>query len=147
MAVTAKAYGKLGTHLLAGDIDWATDTFKLALCTSAYAPNQGTDEFFSDVTNEIAAGGGYPAGGFTITGESLSYDSGTREQRQDAADVSVAALTPASPYRYAVLYKDAGTPATSPLIGYINFGSDQDPAGLPFAVQWSTLGIWFTQAV
>lgn len=147
MAITGKIYGKLGAHILAGDIDWTLDTFRLALATSSYAVSQANDEFFSDVTNEIAAGGGYSAGGFTLAGESTSYDSGTREQRQDATDVSVGALTPSSPYRYAILYKDTGVPATSPLIGYLNFGADQDPAGLPFAVQWAATGVWFTQAV
>lgn len=147
MAVSTKVYGHLGAHLAAGDLDWAADTIKLALTTSAYAVSQGGDEFFSSVTNEIAAGGGYVAGGFTLTGAALSYDAGTREERFDADDLSVAALTPASPFRYGVVYKDTGVPGTSILIAYLNFGADQDPAGLPFAIQWPTTGVWYAQAV
>lgn len=146
MAVTIKVYGHLGFHLQAGDLTWTSDTIKLALTTSTYAVSQGNDEFFSDVTNEIAGGGGYTAGGFTLTGASLSYDATTREERFDADDFSVGALTPASPFRYGVIYADSGSPASSILIAYLNFGADQNPAGLPFAIQWATTGVWYAQA-
>lgn len=146
MAVTVKVYGKGVTHLDNGDVNWASDTIKLALCTSSYTPNQGTHEFFSDVTNEIAAGGGYSSGGFSLSGKARSYDSTTREDRFDADDLSVAALTPASPFRYGIVYKSTGTAGTSELLAYINFGADQDPAGLPFAIQWAATGVFYGQA-
>lgn len=143
MAATIKVFGKAGTHLQAGDIDWTSDTVKLALTTSSYTPNQGTHEFFSDVTNEIAGGGGYTAGGFTLSGKALSYDSTTREERFDADDFSVGALTPASPFRYGIIYD---TTASDALLAYINFGADQDPGGLPFAIQWAATGVFYMQA-
>lgn len=148
MAVTTKVYGKAVTHLDNGDVDWAGDTVKLALVTSAYTPNQGTDEFWLDANaHEIPAGGGYSTGGFSLAGKSRSYDSGTREDRFDATDLSVAALTPASPFRYAVIYDATpGTAATDWLLAYVNFGADQDPAGLPFAIQWAGTGIFYGQA-
>lgn len=146
MAVTIKVYGHVGGHLQAGDIDWVGDTIKLALTTSSYAVSQGNDEFFDDVTGEIAGSGGYTSGGFTLTGAALTYDATTREERFDADDFSVGALTPASPFRYGVIYDDSGTPATSILLAYINFGADQDPAGLPFAIQWAATGVWYAQA-
>ncbi len=144
--MTVKCYGKISGHIQSGGLTWASDTIKLALATSSYAVNQATDEFFSDVTNEIAAGGGYSAGGFTLTTIAPAYDSGTREERFDADDVSVSALTPASPFRYGIVYKSTGTPSTSSLIAYLNFGADQDPAGLPFAIQWAATGVFYMQA-
>lgn len=146
MAATIKCYGHAGVHLPAGDVDWVGDTIKMALTTSSYAVNQGTNEFFSDVTNEIAAGGGYSSGGFSLSGMALSYDSATREERFTADDFSVGALTPASPFRYAVIYDSTGTPSTSILLAYINFGADQNPGGLPFAIQWATTGVFYIQA-
>ena len=148
MAVTTKVYGKAGEHIQAGDIDWVGDTIKAALVTSAYTPNQGTDEFWSDAdAHEIAGTGGYTTGGFTLAGASTSYDSATRESRYDANDVSVAALTPSAPFRYMIVYDASpGSAGTDQLLAYINFGADQDPAGLPFAVQWAATGVFYMQA-
>lgn len=146
MAVTVKAYGHACAHVAQGNLVWATDTMKLALCTSAYTPDQGNNEFFTDLTNELAASGGYTAGGFALSGKSASYDATTREYRFDAADFSVAALTPSSPFRYGIVYKDTGTPGTSWLLCYLNFGADQDPGGLPFAIQWAATGVCYLVA-
>ena len=146
MAATIKVYGHVGVHLRNGDIAWDTDTIKMSLHTSAYAVNQGNDEFFSAVTNEIAAGGGYTAGGFALSGLSRTYDATTREERFIASNFSVAALTPASAFRYGVIYKSTGVAGTLILIAYINFGADQNPGGLPFAIQWAASGVWYAQA-
>jgi len=147
MAITTKVYGKATSHIEAGDIDWAGDTIKAALVTSAYTPVQGTDEFWSDAdTHEIAGSGGYTTGGFTLTGNANSYDSTTREERYDADNVVSLGLTPSAPFRYMVVYKDTGTAGTSILIAYVNFGADEDPAGDPFAVQWPTTGVFYMQA-
>ncbi len=126
---------------------WSSDTIKLALATSAYAVNQATDEFFSDVTNELTTAGGYTAGGIALTTIAPAYDSGTREERFDANDVSLSALTPSSPFRYGIVYDATpGSPSTDMLIAYLNFGADQDPAGLPFAIQWAATGVFYMQA-
>lgn len=147
MAATVKVYGEAGKHLAQGNINWVSDTIKLAFTTSAYAVDQGNDEFFSSVTNELTTGGGYTAGGFTLTGKAVSYDATTREYRFDADDINIAALTPSSPFRYGVVYDATpGSAATDILIAYINFGADQSPAGLPFPIQWPGTGVWYTQA-
>ncbi len=147
MAATIKCYGNAGKHIANGDLDWAGDVIKLALCTTAYTPNQGTDEFFSAISGEIAGTGGYTTGGFTLSGCARSYDSGTREERYDANDVSSAALTPSAAFRYGIVYDSSpGSAGTDFLLAYINFGADQDPAGLPFAIQWATTGVFYIQA-
>lgn len=146
MAASVKVYGLAGKHLAQGDITWATDTIDLAFTTVSYAVDQDNDEFFSSVTNELTTGGGYTAGGYSLAGKSVSYDPTTREYRFDANDVNIAALTPSSPFRYGVIYKNTGVPGTSILLAYINFGADQNPAGLPFPIQWPGTGVWYTQA-
>lgn len=147
MAATIKVYGHTGVHLRNGDIDWDSDTIMMSLHTSSYAVSQGSDEFYSDLTNELTTAGGYTVGGFALSGMSRTYDATTREERFIASNFSVGALTPSSAFRYAVIYKSTGTPSTSILIAYINFGADQNPAGLPFAIQWASTGVWYTQAV
>jgi hypothetical protein len=90
---TAAVYGN---HLLgqysataARRVDWVTDTIKCTLHTATYAPNQDTHTFASDLTNELATGGGYTAGGVTLASKTTAYDSATNQTRLDAADVSV----------------------------------------------------------
>lgn len=146
MAASAKCYGEAGKHLAQGDIAWATDTNKLALCTSGYTPDQGNDEFYSDLIDELLGTGGYTVGGFTLTGCAVSYDPTTREYRFDADDVNIAALTPSSPFRSGIVYKDTGVAGTSILLAYINFGTDQNPGGLPFPIQWAATGVFYIQA-
>jgi hypothetical protein len=146
VAATIKCYGHAGVHIAQGDVDWPGDTIKLALTTSAYTVSQANDEFFDDVTSELAGSGGYTSGGFTLTGMTNTYDATTREERYIADNFSVGALTPSAPFRYGVVYDDSGTPSTSILLAYINFGADQNPAGLPFAIQWAATGVFYIQA-
>lgn len=147
MAVTTKVYGNAAKHIQAGDINWTSDTIKAALVTSSYTPNQGTDEFWTTPkTNEIAGSGGYTTRGSTLGTKSVTYDSATREARYIAANISYSALTPSAAFRYLVVFKDTGTDGTSILLAYIDFGADQNPAGLPFAVQWATTGVFYMQA-
>jgi len=134
------------SHIYGGGINWTSDTIKLALTTSSYAVSQANDEFFSDVTNELAGTGGYTSGGVTLSSKSTNYDSSSREYQFIAGNVSIATLTPSSAFRYAVVYKSTGTAATSPLIAYINFGADQNPSGLNFGIVWASTGVWYAQA-
>ena len=51
--------------MLNKEIDWDSDTIKATLHTSTYAPNRATHDYVDDLTNELAAGGGYSTGGVT----------------------------------------------------------------------------------
>lgn len=137
MAVTATVYGQTYTGqysaTAARRIDWASDTIKCALTTSAYTPNQDSHVFFSDVTNEIT-GTAYTAGGAALSGKSVSYDSATNETRLLASPTSWATSTLTA--RRAVLYKDTGTASTSPLIGWVDFGGDESTASATFMITW-----------
>lgn len=140
MAVTAKWYGVPIQNLVNGTRlwDWDTDTIKCMLCNSSYAPNQDTHQTRADVSNEVS-GAGYTAGGTALTTKVVSYDTASNEVRLDADDATWAAATFTA--RYGVVYKDTGTPATSPLIGYIDFGADQSVSGATFTIQWDPTGV------
>jgi hypothetical protein len=65
MAVSAKYYGNFFVHLAEKRIDFNSDAIKVALCTSAYTPDQDGHDFFNDITNEVT-GTGYTAGGAAL---------------------------------------------------------------------------------
>lgn len=140
MAFTANLYGALPGHLAAGRINWASDTIKLALCTSAYTPNQDTHDFFDDVTNQLSNGNGYTTGGFTLASKTANYDAGTNTLVLDAADISASSTT--LTWRVAVLYDDTpATAATKPLIAYFVSDTDIVSTGGTTTITFAATGI------
>ena len=143
MAVTITAYNDGKMKLLDGSIDLDTDTIKVSLHTSAYSPDIDAHTFFSVMSNELSSSGGYTAGGDALASKSVNADDTNDRAVFDAADLTWSALTPSSAFRYGVIYKDTGTAATSPLIAYIDFDANQDPAGSDFTIQWHADGILY----
>jgi len=138
MAISGKLYGNILVAALNEEIDWMADTIKVALCTGSYVPSQANHNNFDDVTNEIS-GTGYTAGGETLTGKSISYSDADKAVLLGADDVmwSSASFTA----RYGVIYQDTGTPATSLLIGYVDFGQTKSTLGGNFAILWNSSGM------
>jgi len=139
MAVTAKLYSNF-PHLLledklAGSI--LDQTIKVALCTSSYTPAQDTHDYFDDITNEVT-GTGYTAGGATLGTKTNTVSA--KVTTFDAADTSWTTSTITA--RYAILYYATGTPGTSLLIGYIDFGADQSSSSGTFQITWNASGIF-----
>lgn len=130
------AKGKLGD----GSIDWNSDTIKMALVTASYTPDQDAHDFFNDVTNEIAANGGYPAGGVTLTC-SVTIDNSNNRAIYDATDLTITPLNGASTFRYGIIYKSTGVASTSPLIAVIDFTGANVSTGT-FDVTWSAGGVF-----
>lgn len=142
---TTKTYGSLITAAFNKEIDWGSDTLKVALLTSSYTPNQDTHDYWDDVSANEVTGTGYTAGGATLASVTIGYTSGTNVTKFDAADVSWAASTITA--RYAVIYDDTpGTAATKPLIAYVDFGTDQSSSAGTFTLTWSANGIFTTTA-
>lgn len=140
---TTTWYGAAFVHAFNGLIDWDTDTIKIMLTTSGYTPNQDTHEFKSSVTSEVT-GTGYTAGGATLGTKNAmtlagAYTAGTNKFKIDAADVTWSTSTITA--RYAVVYKDTGSGATSPLLCYIDFGSDQISSAGDFTITFNASGI------
>ena len=138
MAVTANWYGLGLKAFMDGSINWASDTIKVALTTSAYTPDQDTHDFFNDVTNEVT-GTGYTAGGATLGSKTSNYTTGTNTVWLDAADTSWTTSTITA--RRAVIYKSTGTASTSPVLGYVDFGADVVSSSGTFSIQWDSGGI------
>jgi hypothetical protein len=137
---TAKAYETLATAVFAKKVDWSNDTIKVALLSNSYTPNQGTHDFFDDVSTYEVTGTGYTAGGATLASKTATLDTTNKVLVLDAADVTWASSTITA--RYAVVYDaSGGSAATNPLIGYIDFVSDQASNNGNFVIQWDATGI------
>lgn len=140
MSVTAQWYGKGAQAALMGGIDLDSDTLKVSLHSGSYSPNQDTDDFFDDASNELSTANGYTAGGVTLTSKVASYDAASNEVRLDADDVTWA-FTAAVTFRYAVIRKARGGAASADeLIGVVDFGASQT-VSVGFAIQWAPTGV------
>lgn len=131
-------YNSFKKKIMDGSIDLDTDTIKIALVTSSYTPDQDAHDFFDDVTNEVS-GTGYSAGGASLANKAVTADNTDNEGVFDADDASWSTSTITA--RGAVLYKSTGTPSTSALIAYIDFGSDKSSSAGTFTIQFNAEGI------
>lgn len=143
LGVTANWYGRAlegqWSSTAARRVDYLTDTIKGSLHTVTYAFDQDAHDFYDDVTNEVT-GTNYTAGGVTLTGKTLTYDTGTNELRFDADDLVWANAT-ISGIRQVVYRKDTGASATSPLLWRVNFDGDQSVSAATFTVQHAATGV------
>jgi hypothetical protein len=135
----SKLYGNFLLKALNKEVDFDTDTIKVALLTSSYTPDQDAHDYFNDVSSFEVSGTGYTAGGNTLASKTATYDSATNVIILDAADTTWASSTITA--RYAVVYDSTGTSSTSALIGYVDFGSDQASTNGNFTITWDATGI------
>lgn len=112
-------------------IDIPSDTIKVGLLDSGVYTPVATDQFYSACSSAIIG-----------TPQALASKTITNGVF-DAADVTFTTVTGAS-VEYLVLFKDTGTPSTSPIIAFI----DQVSSGLPVTpnggninVVWNASGI------
>ena len=131
-------YNSFKVQIGNGGIDFDTDDIKGALVTSGYTPDQDSHDFFDDITNEVV-GAGYSAGGMSLTTKTVTQDNTDNEGVYSADNLTWTSSTITA--RGLVLYKDTGTPATSPLICYFDFVSDKTSSSSDFTVQWAAEGI------
>lgn len=122
---TAKIYGLVVEKMFSGLLDVTTDTLKCALLDATYTPDQDVDEFWADISAGEVAGTAYVAGGQTLAGVAATYTPATNTLMIDCDDPAWIGATILD-IRYAVFYKDTGSAATSPLICYMDFITDQD---------------------
>ncbi|AKC41226.1 TPA_asm: hypothetical protein PROPHIMCPROF_73 [Mycobacterium phage McProf] len=120
-------YDKGREAFATGGINWTGDTIKVVLVdTGAYTVNLATHQFLSDI----------PAGARIATSSALGSKTATAGVC-DAADVTHPAVAGAS-IEAAVIIKDTGSAATSPLIAYIDTatGLPVTPNGGDINVVW-----------
>jgi hypothetical protein len=136
----SKLYGQFLSQALNKEIDWDTDTIKVALLTNSYTPDQDVHNYLDDVVANEVSGTGYTAGGNTLANKTNSYNSATNVITLDADDTTWSSSTITA--RYAVIYDATpATNATKPLIGYVDFGSDQSSSNGNFTITWDATGI------
>lgn len=122
-------YGKGREKFLNGDIDWANDDIKAVLVdTAAYAVSIDSDEYLSSI----------PEGDRIATSSNLSDKTSTLGVA-DAGDVTFSTVT-GDVSEAIVIYKDTATPATSPLIAYIDTatGLPITPNGGDITISWDS---------
>lgn len=120
-----------------GNIDFDSDTFKVMLVTSSYAPNKDTHDFRDDVTNEVV-GTGYVAGGAAavVTVGAVDTTNDREEITLGGASWPTSTITAAG----AVYYKSRGGLASADeIIAYIDFGGNVSSSGGTFTLTDSTL--------
>jgi hypothetical protein len=135
----SKLYGNFILKALNKEVDFDTDTIKVALVSSSYTPDQDAHDYWNDVSTYEVSGTGYTAGGATLASKTATYDSANNVIVLDAADTTWASSTITA--RYAVVYDSTGTSSTSALIGYVDFGSDQSSTNGNFTITWDSTGI------
>lgn len=115
------------------------NTFKLALIASTWAPANGTDEVFADVTGELVTANGYTAGGIALTGVALTQTAGVVKFTA-AASVWTAAVGSIPAWRRGVIYA-VGTlnGKVNPIVGH--FLGDATPADVPATTAGNSLTV------
>lgn len=115
-------------------IDFVNDDIRCSLHTVTYVPNQDTDDFFNDATNEVT-GTGYTARGVALASKSLTYDAASNELRFLFADPAWGPGATISGIRVAVLSKvTGGATSTDPLLAYTIFSADQAVSNGTFTI-------------
>ena len=122
-----------------GSINLGTDTIKLMLVGSGYAPNIDTHAKRSDVTNEVS-GAGYTSGGVALVNKTVVMNNTSDKGVFDADDVTLSTATITA--RGAVLYKArGGASSADELIAYLDFGSDITSTAGNFNITFDANGI------
>lgn len=117
-----------------------TANFKIALVTSAWTPNNSTNEVWADVSaNEIAAGNGYTAGGGALTGVSLTQTSGTVKFTSSAFVWTASGGSIPAWRRGVVYYSGTLNGKVNPIVGH--FLGDNTPADVPATTAGNTLTV------
>jgi hypothetical protein len=127
-----------------GVFDLDTDTMKVSGHTNTYSPNQDTNDFWDDATNEVS-GTNYTAGGATLG--SVTVSRSTNTVTFDAADVVWSQSGSGfSNARKFVIYRSTGTAATSRLYSVVTADADVGNVTGDLTLQWNASGIatWTT---
>lgn len=120
--MASRNFTALADHYARGRINWGAATVKGLLVTAipSEANLDGWD-FLNDVTTEVAAGGGYAAGGFAVTATVSAVDA-----LNDRVSVTLTAASPTYTSSTisavgCIVYIDTGVATTSPLAIFVDF--------------------------
>jgi len=141
MAITNTIVNMAKRLFMNGGIDFDTDTIKVMLLNNSHTTNIDDDEYIDDVSSNEISGSGYTAGGATLSSKTVTVDDTNDLAYADAANVQWNSADFTA--YYGVVYKDTGTPATSPIICIIDFDGAKtvNPDGT-FEIEWNASGIF-----
>lgn len=112
---TLQKFNDFAEQVLRGVHNFGSHTFKAALTNAAPA---ATNTVLADIT-QVAATGGYTAGGYQLDSVVLAEAGGTA--KVTIADEVISAIGGSvGPVRYVVVYNDSA--AGKPLVGYVDRG-------------------------
>lgn len=115
---------------LSGAIDLTTDTIKAALVDTGTYTYSGTDEFLDDLSG-VATSSASP---IYVTIDNKSVTNGVFDTSDDTDTFT--AVDAGNNLEAIVVFKDTGTPATSPLICFIDGFTAVTPNGGDITVDW-----------
>lgn len=124
-----------------GSVDYLNDTIKVALLSSAYTPDAEAHQSYADVIAEVS-GVGYVAGGEVLPDRATNGSTPVYYQ----AGGLIWRLLSAINVRYALVYKDSGTPATSWLLACADLGQNYDLVGQDLVLNWDAGLMFYTSA-
>jgi len=114
--------------------------WRLALVTSAWAPNNATDELWAAASgNEIANGQGYTTGGIALTSVALTQTGGVVKFTSAAATWNATGTGIPAWRRGVVYYLGTLNGKVNPLLGH--FLGDSTPADVPLTTAGNPLTV------
>lgn len=141
---TFKHYVKAKKSLANKEVDFDTDTIKIALFTSSLTIDQNADQYFDAApytSNQAANGNGYTTGGVAIGSKTVTAT--TLKFILSSGAAAWTALTKA--FQFAVMYNDS--PASNkPLLGYCDLGS-QSISGVDFTIAPDAVNGWLYDSI
>ncbi|MGI8548109.1 MAG: hypothetical protein ACR2M1_12395 [Gemmatimonadaceae bacterium] len=137
---TGKLYGNALLHLARKRADLLSDVIDVTLHTVTYVPNQDTQLWVSDLTNELPTANGYTAGGNPLVNKTVTYDAATKTVIFDADDIAI--LNSTITWRVAVFSdRTPATAATQPLLAYALGDADTVSTGGTTTITMPATGI------
>jgi hypothetical protein len=125
------------------NVDFLSDTIRMMYLDNNHTTNIDTQQFIDDVSANEVVGTGYVAEGPELGSKTVTQDNTNDRGVADAADITLSGST--ITVRYGVLYKDTGTPGTSPIMGIYDFVSDKSSSASDFTFQASADGYIYNQ--
>lgn len=138
--MSSLVYDSFWDDLQNGNITPGSDTFYGMLTTASYAESKSAHTKRSDITNEVAASGGYSAGGIALAA-TVTKDTANNYQNITFADFVISSSTIANGRKLVIYKHRGGASSADNLVAVNDFGSDVSSSGSTYTVKGSTIRI------
>jgi len=126
--MASRNFLRLASNMANADVDFGAGAFKALLVDGANVPDETALDTWNDradVLNEHPATGGYVAGGFGVTVDSITDDAPNDRVAVTITptDVNPQYSSSTISSQAAIIYLDTGVAANDVLVGMVDFGS------------------------